>query len=99
MTHYFIHQISTSLYSCAKMDDDFGYLDLYVITYNEHNKVCNCPAYRPHCKHLDYLRTWLEFSISERLQRHFNDKTNEWELPPEGLRIGKDDHVQTLLRR
>ena len=99
MTHYFIHQVGNDLYTVAKMNDDFDAIDLYRIAYNEYNKVCNCPAYRPNCKHLDYLREWLKLSYPERLLRHFNDKTNEWELPPEGFQIGDDDHVQKLLRR
>ncbi len=98
MTHYIIHQIGNTLYSITKMDGDFNYLDQYRIRYNEYNKVCDCPAYRPNCKHFDYLRIWLKFSADERLLRHFNDKTNEWELPPKVFQIGEDDHAKYLLR-
>ncbi len=100
MTRYFIHRVVNSTYSVNKMSDDFEFIDSYQIIYNKHNKVCNCPAYRPYCKHLDYLKRWLEFSPKAQIQRHFNDKTNEWENPPEGLCLqAAADNIESFLNK
>jgi len=92
MTHYFFSEVKPEQYNIAKMDDDFEVLDTYIIINSQYHKVCNCPAYRPNCKHFRFLEAWLEHPIEVRAQLHYNDETDRWELPPEGLDLSDKDH-------
>lgn len=89
MTHYYFHKTGEGKYSVHKMDDDLELLDTYKIVLNKHHEACDCPAYKPQCKHLRYLKEWLAQPIDVRHLVHFNDQagiSGLWELPPEGLR-------------
>lgn len=87
MTHYFFHNTGAGEYTVAKMDADFEVLDAYDIIITRYDEICNCPAYVAQCKHLRYLKEWLAQPIEVRHRMHFNDKTNLWELPPEGADV------------
>ncbi|KKK60778.1 hypothetical protein LCGC14_3020960 [marine sediment metagenome] len=90
MTHYFFHNVSAGKYRVSKMDDNFDLVDTYNMILNEHHTTCNCPAWKTLCKHLRYLKEWIAQPIEVRHRMHFNDKTNLWELPPEGLDPDED---------
>lgn len=101
MSLYFIRtdiRKKASKYIISKMDDDFEVLDVYEAIVNEHHRTCSCPAYRPACKHLRMIDEWLNMPVVVRRHLHYNDKTRRWEEPPEGLQVGEDDGIQTLLR-
>lgn len=80
MTHYYfsIEDPSKNRFRIGKFDPDQTYpLDTYTITYNEHHQVCDCPAYKPRCKHIEWFEIWRdEYGLKPGL--YYDDKTHVW---------------------
>jgi len=43
-----------------KCDEDFNFLESYLITHQEDDLVCNCPASIPNCRHKAMLAKFVK---------------------------------------
>lgn len=102
MTNYFFHARPKEVYLIHKMTEDFEFQDTYRAIFNEHNQICDCPAWKSPCKHLGLLEQWLGFPMSMRHKYHYNDQTHRWEEPPEDSHLcleELDPNVEDLLQQ
>ena len=68
-------------YICSKLDPDFEVVGSYTMVENASGSLhCDCPAYKPWCRHCDILR---KFQAEERVGKgwFYIPETNVW-LPP-----------------
>ena len=69
-----------NMYYISKLSADFEVLASYVITESGPTLICNCPAYKPWCKHCEILRiAQAEHKVGTGA--FYNHDSKEW-LPP-----------------
>lgn len=49
-------QPDSVVYTVSKLSEDFEVLALYSIAEHRQSLVCNCPAFKPWCRHCEILR-------------------------------------------
>ena len=78
---YTIRSAAPNQYLCSKLSPDYEVLGAYTLTESDRGTLhCDCPAYKPWCRHCDMLR---KFQAEEKVGSgwFYIPETKEWVEP------------------